>query len=211
MAFNYHYRNVHQLLYDYNKDLHRNFINNIFDKYVKLSYNDKSIYYDYVSMISQMNAFGDFKISFADHKELRNMHDLVTALYNAKKNKYMKEAFVKNIKKCDKYEFESEFYNLVTLAPKDPVEVTREGIELKHCVKSYIPKIIDGKTNIMFIRKKDDPKTPFFTVEISNDGTIEQIHGLLNRNIDTEPNMDKFVKSWCKNKKLKLNDINKIR
>ena len=211
MAFNYHYRNVHQLLYDYNKDLHRNFINNIFDKYVKLSYNDKSIYYDYVSMISQMNAFGDFKISFADHKELRNMHDLVTALYNAKKNKYMKEAFVKNIKKCDKYEFESEFYNLVTLAPKDPIEVTREGIELKHCVKSYIPKIIDGKTNIMFIRKKDDPKTPFFTVEISNDGTIEQIHGLLNRNIDTEPNMDKFVKSWCKNKKLKLNDINKIR
>lgn len=92
-----------------------------------------------------------------------------------------------------------------------------EGTTLGHCVGGYINKVVDRKTNIMFIRKIQDPTKPLFTVEILSNGVIEQIHGRYNSNIDDkkvveeEPNLTKFVATWVKEKKLELHTINKVR
>ena len=72
-------------------------------------------------------------------------------------------------------------------------------------------KVADGQTNIMFIRKKDKIDDPFFTVEVSNTGTIEQVHGFANRNASTEPGLTEFVKKWAEKRKLKLTNFNKVR
>lgn len=63
----------------------------------------------------------------------------------------------------------------------------------------------------MFIRKNDEIEKSFFTVEISNDGKIEQVHGFGNRNSDTELGLDDFIEEWSKSKKLKKTNFNKIR
>ena len=90
-------------------------------------------------------------------------------------------------------------------------QLSPEGLELHHCVKNYIDKVAKGMTNIVFIRKKSDKTKPFFTVEVSNDKTIEQVHGFGNRNANTEPGLEEFVKRWAGNKRLKVNAINKVR
>jgi hypothetical protein len=78
-------------------------------------------------------------------------------------------------------------------------------------VKSYIDRVCDGRTNILFIRKKDDVTKPFFTVELTNDRVVAQVHGFANRNADTEPNMVDFVERWARNKRLKLGAFNSVR
>jgi hypothetical protein len=108
-----------------------------------------------------------------------------------------------------KWEFEDGDY--IVVAPTNPSELGVEGINLHHCVKSYVDRVANGVTNIMFIRKREEPDIPFFTVEVSNDNSIEQIHGFANRNMDTEPDMIPFVTKWASQKKLKLHTVNKVR
>ena len=115
----------------------------------------------------------------------------------------------------DKWLFEDEEY--VVVKPETPYDLVVEGTTLGHCVGGYINKVVDRKTNIMFIRKIQDPTKPLFTVEILSNGVIEQIHGRYNSNIDDkkvveeEPNLTKFVATWVKEKKLELHTINKVR
>ena len=45
----------------------------------------------------------------------------------------------------------------------------------------------EGKTNILFIRKKTAPDTPFFTVEVSNELRIIQCHGYRNEAENPKP------------------------
>ena len=95
--------------------------------------------------------------------------------------------------------------------PTKAEDIANEGVKLHHCVKSYIRRVADGETNIVFIRKNTDLEKPFFTVEITNDNTIQQVHGFGNRNADTEPSLTEFVEKWAKDKKLVLSNINKVR
>ena len=97
------------------------------------------------------------------------------------------------------------------MAPREPNDLAIEGMTLHHCVKSYIDRVTDGKTNIMFIRKKNELDKPFFTVEVDNTKTIQQVHGFGNCNADTVDGLADFVKAWAKDKKLKINGIDKIR
>ena len=97
------------------------------------------------------------------------------------------------------------------VAPKEAEDLANEGIKLHHCVKSYIGRVANGETNIVFIRENTDLEKPFFTVEITNDNTIQQVHGFGNRNANAEPGLTEFVEKWAKDKNLMLHDINKIR
>ncbi len=53
--------------------------------------------------------------------------------------------------------------------PQTPVEVIEEGQALHHCVGgySYISGHAAGKNPILFLRRTDDPDTPFYTMEIN--------------------------------------------
>ncbi len=99
----------------------------------------------------------------------------------------------------------------MVVAPNGAADLVVEGNELRHCVKSYIQKIIDGYTNVMFIRKKNEPDKPFFTVEISNDGQIEQVHGFANCNANSDPLVSDFMKDWLKTKRVSAHEYNKVR
>ena len=59
--------------------------------------------------------------------------------------------------------------------------------------------------------KKEEIEKPFFTVEITNDDTIQQIHGFCNRNVDTEPDLINFIVKWMENNNLKASNYDKVR
>ena len=171
--------------------------------------NYPSTYYDYLSMVEKVDDTKHFRPNFDSLEEISNMHLAVCSVYNLKREAYKLEAFQKQSDKWKKFVYEGE--ELSVIAPEHPGEVANEGIVLHHCVKSYIDRIISGSTNIVFIRKNTELSKPFFTVEISNSGTIEQVHGFGNRNADTEPGLEEFIKKWAKERKLKLTNFNKVR
>lgn len=97
------------------------------------------------------------------------------------------------------------------------MELSKEGSALVHCVGGYINRVLKGITNILFIRRNEALGKSLFTVEMSNSGVIEQIHGYRNCNItdqnviEEEPEINTFVHSWINDKKLIVNNFNKVR
>lgn len=172
---------------------------------------------DYANMVKKINDKKSFPMKFTLDdvevlkSEIKNAHDGAVEVYNLMREQYRAENFAEQIKKCDKWVYDNEEEKLLVIAPTKAADLAKEGLELHHCVKSYIDKVAEGKTNIMFIRKKSEPDKPFFTVEISNKGVIEQVHGFANRNINTEPDLENFILRWAKTSKLKISNIDKIR
>lgn len=171
--------------------------------------NAVAAYSDYLDMVNKMDASHDLRPKFETAEDIIEMHDGALALYNMQQESIKMHMFDDRKKYWEKYKYEGDEFVVVT--PSNPTDLAKEGFELHHCVKSYIDRVGEGVTNIVFIRKKEDKDTPFFTVEITNDNAIQQVHGMCNRNADTEPGMEKFVKEWAKARKLKLNNINKVR
>lgn len=167
------------------------------------------MYRDYLITVEQMNDNKHYRPQYDSLDDIKEMHDAAVSVYNLKKEEYRYDAFVKHIKKWEKYAYANEEYSVII--PQHPHDLANEGIILHHCVKSYIDRVSAGVTNIVFIRKTNEIDKPFFTVEISNSDVVEQIHGFANRNMCTEPGLDKFVKEWTEARKLKCNNVNKVR
>lgn len=166
-------------------------------------------YYDYLNIVRKIDDTNNFKPHFSSTNDIKLMHDNIVEIYNLKKEEYEIKAFNKHKEKWNNFIYENEVYKVIY--PEKPELLAKEGIELRHCVKSYIDRVISGTTNILFIRKQTDVDKPFFTVEISNHGSIEQIHGFGNRNANTEPGLEDFIKEWQEALGLKARNFNKVR
>lgn len=164
---------------------------------------------DYLDMVSEMNMANRFKPYFDTVEELKEMHDEVAILHTTFKQKIEMEKWDNRKAFWNKFVYSDSNYEVI--APDKPEDLAVEGLELRHCVKGYIPKVTRGDTNVVFIRKAEEIDKPFFTAEISNTGYIEQIHGFGNRNLSTEPDLIYFVENWRKACKLKEHDFNKVR
>lgn len=76
----------------------------------------------------------------------------------------------------------------VIKAPTCTREVRKEGSELNHCVGSYIKRIINGETLIMFLRNKLTEDESLITFEVK-DKAIVQARGRSNRTPSKEEAM----------------------
>ena len=146
-------------------------------------------------------------------RELKRRHDEAVAeieLRNAEivADKYSErfpgaEDILKEIK--PKFEYENDEY--IIIVPERLAEIIAEGRALHHCAGAtdrYFDRIKQRETYICFCRKKAEPKTPYYTIEVEPGGTIRQHRGYL----DEEPEIDKvkpFLREWQKAIRKKLN------
>lgn len=177
---------------------------------IKPSSHVVTLYGDYIDMIIKLGDATNFKPYFKSVDDIIKMHDAAAAIYNLKKDEAKAHAFEEHLKRWKMWEYDKND-KFTVVAPTKPGDLAREGIMLHHCVKSYIDRVADGYTNIMFIRKNTDLDIPFFTVEVSNQSTIEQVHGFGNCNADSEPGLEDFIKEWAKARKLKSHGYDKVR
>ena len=82
--------------------------------------------------------------------------------------------------------------------PRTPLDLVEESAVLHHCVKTYIPSVVLGKTRICLIRKNG---VPYMTVEVKN-SHIVQAKKKYNELPDRDDN--KFLQKWCDCKNLKI-------
>ena len=84
---------------------------------------------------------------------------------------------------------------LQIVCPKQVNDLVDEGKALHHCVGGYIDSVAEGKCLIVFVRRVEEPKKPYVTVEV-RDGKIAQIHG--DHNSKPTEEVQKFVDLWSR-------------
>lgn len=119
----------------------------------------------------------------------------------------LQERFDKQQKTWAKYLMEDYGYKIV--APSSAADLSIEGMSLHHCVKSYIEPVANGHTIILFIRESSNPDVPYFTLEVL-DGTIRQVHGDRNCNVEKGSDLEKFVHAFAEKNNLQYGDVNRM-
>lgn len=185
-------------------------------KVVKVfSEKDIDIYYyrDYMRMCKDLDAYPYGKIP----KDIVEAHEYVSEIYECHKDRILDEKFRQVVSMNDYLIFDStaEFdkdgnihykhnkdkYRII--CPKKQYDLTKESECLNHCVRTYIKQVANGGTYILFLRKADDLKTPFATIEVKKDKTLIQLKAMNNRHAPLDA--QKFVKDWAIEKNVRIN------
>ena len=186
---------------------------------------------DYANMRSQM-AMGHSWEKYPRY--LKSIHDITTRNFQNFKKEYDVNMFKKAAEDFQEYAWTGKYVKEIegeikeetedatrerwmTVIPQHPDELKREGVELQHCVGSYIDRVANKELAIVFFRKKADEA--LITLEIrtakhhnavvSNEddkakdieGYILQARGLQNRLPDEEEL--KAIEEFCKKMKLR--------
>jgi len=116
-------------------------------------------------------------------KNLQKAHQDTISQVKHKKNEIVTERLGELFDSLnDKFRWEDGEF--VVFPPKSHEDLLTEGSKLKHCVAgSYSERMAKGETIILFLRKKDEIKKPFFTIEVSPENyKIRQCRGQNNSN-----------------------------
>lgn len=130
-------------------------------------------------------------------KYLKSMHDIIMANYKAHKQEYDELKFERLMKP----ELEYTNHKYCMIIPHCSKDVIAEGTNLNHCVSSYVNKIINGETYIMFMRMIGLEESSLVTIELK-DGKITQAKGSYNRALVKEER--EFLEEYCQKKKIEL-------
>lgn len=126
---------------------------------------------------------------------LKAAHERTMAQISFEKNKADQEKFQKAVDKLEKYAWEQG--DFLIRPAREQKELANEGKALHHCVAGYIKRMAAGETAIFFVRKKDTPEQPFFTLELQNKKII-QCRTEHNRSYTDFPDVQGFVEMWMK-------------
>lgn len=189
------------LIKEYNLDFNT-FIDYLFDNLyfqgiAEFDNEITSIYKDYLNM--QRVMYNKILDKYPDSLKLQ--HDKLVMKFNLHKQYYQDKAIKINTEKIKELEYKDNEYCIIL--PENSQDIIDEGINLHHCVGSYVPKVQSGETNILFMRKIEEPETSLITIEYTNKN-IEMVRGLQNRYVDSKEK--EFIQKWAKNKKIKIND-----
>ena len=114
--------------------------------------------------------------------ELQELHDK-QALERKRK---MEERFKELLKDNEEVDALSiKHKNLLIRLPYSLDEIREEGKILGHCVGGYCDRVAKGETSIFFIRKKEEPNKPYYTLEY-RDGKVIQCRGKRNATMTEE-------------------------
>lgn len=139
-------------------------------------------YRDYIGQCEKLG-YNMHDTSIAFPHDFHAVHERYSQIIKYKQSEENKKEF--NQRMSGRIMFEYETDELILRQPTTPDEIVEEGRILHHCVGGYAERHSKGKTNIFFIRKKTDPNTPYYTIEVSNDFEVKQCYGYRN-NIDHE-------------------------
>lgn len=66
------------------------------------------------------------------------------------------------------------------LIPTSIENLIEEGNALNHCVGSYVDRVINGSSKILFVRRNEELNKPFVTFELNKNDDLVQIRGKSN-------------------------------
>ncbi len=128
-------------------------------------------------------------------KNLKERHDHLVEIRGARTDeervqtecyRILDQKIQNNLQRAKRYYWQNEKYTIIPAAKC--IELMREGRTLHHCVGSsdtYMVKMAEYKSWILFLRKNEDIKTAYYTIEINTkDDMILQYYSKFNRQPD---------------------------
>lgn len=156
---------------------------------------------DYNNMCSQMAKIFDKKNKYEKYpKFLMSRHNIVAKNYRVMREEHKEELFENAYNGT--LEFSSGKYAIIE--PKSTGDIFKEANQMHNCVASYIDKIIEKRTQIVFLREKSSLEDSLVTVEVKNKH-ICQAYQKNNTQISEE--QKDFLEKYAKNKKLILDNL----
>ncbi len=162
-------------------------------------------YYDYLMMARRRGQDLTDEIVYRN-KHWRELHDRWNAedrkLQVKDRRKWANKTF-RNIRKeaaANEEHFAWKTNGYFITPAKSGGEIIDEGAVQHHCVGSsdtYLKRMDEGRTFILFLRKTEDPDTPYYTIEAKYDGKILQAYGEYDRKPDEEV-IDRVLAEWKK-------------
>ncbi len=161
----------------------------------------------YTSLASFVNEWMDtLKMQEVLYKKIKNKypmylqteHDILTLKYNLVKQKFEEELFKESVNLYKGLEYKGKKYSIII--PECTQDLVEEGVNLSHCVKTYIGKVAERNCCIVFLRDNKSLEDSLVTIEVVGN-QINQVKGYLNRRPTKEE--EKFVEEWAKEKGLK--------
>lgn len=146
--------------------------------YVKKKKITLSDWLDYIGGARQMGY--DLTVhNVALPKDFHAAHDAAIRGLSLADFRKLTKAQQKKLKaRAKKYEWRIGGY--VFRFPLAACEIVEEGKALGHCVGGYAGRHMDGKTNIVFLRRADAPDKSLYTIEIDG-AEVRQAYGAHNR------------------------------
>lgn len=123
--------------------------------------------------------------SISKPADFPKMHERLSKLHKVRQDEIMREQFLKLAEMRREFEYVGEKY--IVIQPESIDEIVAEGKALCHCVGGYAERHARGELSIMFLRKKDKPQKPYYTIEVSKDGKIVQCRGYRNNYNNPKP------------------------
>ena len=160
-------------------------------------------YTDYLKMAREIGS--DMTDEFVLYpRDVKTAHDAVMNVINERERKRKrkeareKDASIQKVYKRIKKKFSYENDDFVLRPAKTNSELVKEGQTQHICVGSagYAGKMIRGESYILFLRKKDHPEKPFYTVEITPQYEILQRHGKYNKEGKEVTAVDAFLEKF---------------
>ncbi|MEK4052677.1 PcfJ domain-containing protein [Paenibacillus sp. FSL F4-0087] len=130
-------------------------------------------------------------------KNLHEEHQRTMKLVKTTSDERSRAKMIKRAETLQKYKFEDQEF--VVIPAETAEELIEEGKRLEHCVARYADKHANGKTTILFVRRKNNPNSPYYTIELQKN-SIKQARGF--KNASMTPDVQKFVQQF-ENAKLK--------
>lgn len=158
---------------------------------------------DYYNMIYKMSVGTNAKIRNKYPKNLLTIINITSKNYNRFKREYNDELFAieTNKRSYKRLEYENEDKTIKVIRPLKPQDIKDEAVQQANCVASYIDRVMEGRTRILFIRRTDEIDKSYITMEVNQNGEMIQAYGACNRKPDAEGLA--FIREYCKEKGLK--------
>lgn len=148
-------------------------------------------YEDYISMLVDLKV--PLTKSVLLPKNINETHDKAVDILNSMKREVVRKGYKARAESLGKVE--TTFGDYSFILPKTADDLIKEGQILHHCVggSQYIDGHAEGKTTIVFIRKKEALTDPFYTMEFKNK-KITQIRG--KHNEGATPEVKDAAEKW---------------
>lgn len=124
--------------------------------------------------------------------EIKNIHDNLSISLTIINNRGYEEGFRKRIPEMTKYEYTNGNYKII--APKEVMDLNKEGHHMHHCVASYCQSVADGTCYIFFVRDMEDNRVATVEVRTENKHVV-QVKAKYNKKPEDEV-LD-FVNEWA--------------
>ena len=144
---------------------------------------------DYWGML--LYVYGEIPESMRFPKDLKAQHDRVMKLKEEKGDELTNKNIEIRAKRLTWAIYAAD--GLMIVLPKSQKDFIKEGKKLNHCVARYAKTHAEGATTILFVRRKEKPNEPFYTLEY-NGKEIVQDHGKNNK-LQT-PEVLAFEQKW---------------